>query len=251
MVDEEIFASLRSEAAAEQVAAFLKRLQKQKPANRMQCIESYCKAIFSTKVMEERLQLYSETTAYLQAACYSLLFFLFLLAPGVIRFLGFSRSWLALLLYLLLCMLAILWMFRRAHRRIYPNRTAWPVQQITTLALSPFAAVRANDLLVADLLSEFHPVAVAWKLLPEQDFLAFAGAELRVAQFLHHDEFLGKLIRGFLAEKGHDPEILLRAPARENSSSQAYCPVCLTQYVTNAGTCQDCDNTPLLKFPDA
>jgi hypothetical protein len=157
--------------------------------------------------------------------------------------------WFALLLYLILSSVSILWFLRAAYRRIYPQRKSWPRLQLMTIALSPFAAIRTNDFLAAELLSEFHPVAVADRLLVKQDFLQFAGSELRKARFLHCDEFLARFLEAFLVQKRFDPEFLLQAPSRESPSSPTYCPVCLTEYVIDSGVCQHCDGTPLVAFP--
>src|SRR5262249_16916265 len=151
-------------------------------------------------------------------------------------FLGLSRIWFALLLYLVLSCGAIVWLFVLAYRRTYPQKKRWPLQHMTTIGFSPFAAIRANDLLVADLAEDVHPVAVGRRLLAEEEFRSLAGEEIRQAQFLHNDEFLLKFLHEFLAQHGVDRESLLAPPRKEDNASQSYCPVCLTQYVVAAGT---------------
>jgi hypothetical protein len=248
IVDDQVFLCLRSESAAQQIAALLRDLQNTARANRMPLLERHFKEMFALKVIDERLEKYSQSTEYLQTACFSLLFFMLFLGPATASILGLRRVWPALLLYLVLSSASILWLFRRAYRQLYPWEKGWPLQHMLTIAVSPFAAIRANDLLVAELLSEFHPVAVAWRVLSELEFSQFGSAELRKVRFLHSDEFLAKSLRDFFVENGLDPEFLLRAPSRERPSSLAYCPVCLTQYVIASGVCQDCDGTPLAAF---
>jgi hypothetical protein len=248
VVDDEAFLSLRSTVAAEQVAQFLSRVQRAPGAERAFLFERYFKSRFDTKAIANRLERYSRSTAYLPSACFALFFFVFLIGPVAIFFLGLHRVWLALLLYILFTVASILWLFLRAYRNLHPQSKAWPLQHMVTITLSPFAAIRANDLLAAELLSEFHPLAVGQCILPKPDFLAFAGTVLRKAEFLDRDVFMVGLIRAFLANNHVRPESLLEPPPRDDARSQSYCPVCRTQYVIAAGVCQDCDDTTLLPF---
>jgi len=132
-----------------------------------------------------------------------------------------------------------------AYRLNYPQKKRWPLQRMPTIGFSPFAAIRANDLLVADLAErqqqreEVHPLAVGRRLPPEEEFRSLAGQELRKAQFLHRDGFLLKFLHEFLTQNGIDPESLLAPPRKEDNLSQSYCPVCLTQYVVSAGRGKD------------
>ena len=247
-VDDAKFASLRSETAAEALAAFLNELQHTRGQDKLGALEKYFRQRFNLKMLSERLEKYESSSAYLQSACFSLFFFVLFLAPAALFFLGLYRTLIALLLYLVLSCGAIVWLFVAAYRRVYPQKTSWPLQQMTTIAFSPFAAIRANDLLVAGLAEEFHPVAVARQLLPEEEFRSFAGEELRKAQFLHSDEFLIRSFNEFLRQNGVHPESLLAPPRKQDNASQSYCPVCLTQYVIGDGNCKDCNDTPLVRF---
>lgn len=247
-VDDAEFAALRSETAAEALAEFLSNLQQARSEDRLETLEKYFRQRFSSKMLDERLERYAKSSAYLQSACFSLFFFVLLLAPVAVFFLGLYRTWFALLLYLALDCGAIVWLFVAAYRRTYPQKKPWPLQQMTTIAFSPFAAIRANDLLVAELAAEFHPVAVGRRLLPEEEYRSLASEELRKAQFLHGDEFLLRFLNEFLAQNGVDPKSLLAPPRKEDNASLSYCPVCLTQYVVANGTCKDCNETPLVHF---
>jgi hypothetical protein len=247
-VDDAKFLSLRSETAAQALAEFLGKLEQTRPEDRLGALEKHFGQRFNLEKLDERLERYAKSAAYLETACFSLFFFVLLLAPAAVFFLGLSRTWFALLLYLVLSSAAIVWLFVAAYRRTYPERRRWPLQHMATLGFSPFAGIRANDLLVADLAAEFHPVAVAQRLLPEEEFRSFARGELRKARFLHSDEFLLRFFFGFLPRHGVDPDSLLAPPPKKDRVSQSYCPVCLTEYVIAEGTCQDCNGTPLVHF---
>ena len=247
-VDDEKFVSLSSETAAQATAEFLDKLQQTRSENRLEALEKHFHQRFDPNALDERLETYAKSSVYLQSACFALFFFIFLLAPVAVLILGLHRTWFALLLYFVLSAVAIVWLFVAACRRIYPRKTRWPMQNMTTIAFSPFAAIRANDLLVADLVAGFHPLAVARRLLPEADFRQFASDELRKSKFLYCDEFLLRFLNEFLTENRVDPDSLLAPPKKEDAASQAYCPVCLTQYVVAEGACKDCNDSSLVRF---
>jgi len=247
-VDGETFLSLRSERAAQATAEFLNELQRTAAKDRLAALERSFREAFRAPALDERLERYAKDAAYLQSACLALFFFAFLLAPAAVFVLGLGRTWFAVLLYLAFSCVAIAWLFLRAYRRIYPQGRRWPTQNMATIGFSPFAAMRANDLLVADLLVGFHPVAVGHSLQSEGDFRLLAGAELRRAQFHDRDEFLVGFLAQFLKQNGVSAEALLAPPRREDSASRTYCPVCLTQYVVAEGSCKDCGNIPLSRL---
>ena len=247
-VDDCKFLSLRSEAIAQTTAELLNQLQKTAGEGKLAVLEKHLQARFGLKALDERLEKYATNSAYLQSACFALFFFVFLWGPAAVFFLGLHRTWFALLLYLILSCAGITWFFVGAYRRIFPQKKGWPLQHMTTIALSPFAAIRANDLLVAELLAELHPVAVARRLLDAREFRRFAEGELRKARFLHDDEFLAGVLEEFLRQNGVEPESLLGSPRRENETARTYCPVCLTQYVVAKGNCQDCEGAELVRL---
>ncbi len=119
------------------------------------------------------------------------------------------------------------------------------------IALSPFAAIRANDPLAANLLTGFHPVAAARSILPEEKFLEFAGLELRKMNYLSPDEAVLQFLTEFLAREKVDIGVLLAPPVMESERSRSFCPVCLTQYVIDTGVCQDCGKIALKPFSES
>jgi hypothetical protein len=248
LIDGQPWLSLRSEMIAKNVATVLAKLQKSPQRKRSSVLEGELRKMFSVDSVKDRLQQYSRSADSLHAACFSLFLFLFYLAPLLIYFLGLRHLWIGLLLYLMFSSCLILWLFRRSYRELYPAASGGHWQQMLTVALSPFAAIRANDALLTNLLSGFHPLAVASFILPETEFLEFAGVELRKAKFLSGDATLLQVLTEFLARQKVDVESLLGPPHPENLHSLSFCPVCLTQYVIDAGVCKDCDNVPLHAF---
>ncbi len=244
-----LVAKLHSEGVAARLAAFLEKLRSTPPPKRRALIDRELERMLALDEIRRRLKLLADSTVYLDSLCTSLFLFLFLLAPVAVYKLGLARIFLGLLPALLFFCLATLWAFHRARRRLYPKRRDLGSQHFFTIALSPFAAIRAIDHLTAGLLEDFHPIAVALALLPKKDFLKFAEAELRRAKFITRDTIWEESIRGFLTAQGFDPQSLLRAPASEDNRSRTYCPACLTQYVFEQGACMDCGGIPLEPLP--
>ena len=250
LIDGQPLLSLRSEMIAKNITTLLVKVQDSPQWKRSSILDAELNKMFSLESIEHRLQQYSDSAASLHAACFSLFLFLFFLGPLLIYFLGLRHLWLGLFLYLVLSSCLILWLFRRSYRELYPVASGGYWQQMFTIALSPFAAIRANDALLTNLLSRFHPLAVTRRILPETEFLKFAGAELRKAKFLSADANLLQFLTEFLARQKVDIKSLLDPPHPENPRSLSFCPVCLTQYVIDAGVCQDCDNVALCAFAE-
>lgn len=240
-----LVASLHSEIRASRLAAFLEKLQSASPPKRRTLIDRELQQMFNLKSLRERLESFAQCTVYLDSLCLCLFLFLFLLAPAAVYKLGLQFLWPELLVILILFSSLTLWAFRRARRRLHPRGKGEDFQHLFTLALSPFAAIRAIDHLAGDLLEDFHPVAVAFALLAEKDFLKFAERELRRAKFIARDLILEKSITGFLSAQKFDSQRLLKPPLAEDGRSRTYCPACLTQYVLEGGTCLDCGEVPL------
>lgn len=249
LVDDSPVATFHSEHIAAHLATFLDKLQSASPRKRSAFLDRELRKMFALDKLRERLQLLSRRTVLLNSLCFSLFLFLFLLAPATIYMFGLRRLWPGLLLALVLFSLLILWTFRRARRRLYPQGKNDDLQHLLTIALSPFAAIRALDPLAADLLEDFHPVAVACALLPEKHFLQFAEKELRRIKFITHDAILERAITAFLSGQKFDPQSLLQPPAPADGRSRTYCPACLTQYVIEEGVCDDCGGAALLPLP--
>ncbi|HKF24400.1 MAG TPA: hypothetical protein VKB24_00450, partial [Candidatus Acidoferrum sp.] len=202
VVDGEQFASLRSESAAEAMTAFLETLQNTTRESRLEVLENHFRQRFDLEALDQRLERYRQGAAYLHTACFSLFFFVLLLAPAAVFFLGLNRTWFALLLYLVFAGAAVVCLYVAAYRKIYPREKRWPLLHMTTIGFSPFSAIRANDLLVAELAAEFHPLAVGQRLLQKEEFLSLAAGELRRARFLDRDEFLVRFLSEFLEQNG-------------------------------------------------
>jgi len=245
----------RSEAYASFLAGLLDRVRKRSPEDRDRAFEREFEKMFDTKRVTLRLEEFHAHTVFLRTACVLLFVFLFLIAPVLVRLRGLERIWPVLLAYLIWSLAWIGWSFLRAHRALYPEQKEGRWQQVMVLALSPFSAIRANDVLLRDLFCVFHPLAVGCVLLSNEESRVQAEQYLRQSLFrmdanlTSSDAAMRRALESFLAKTGMPREELLRSPRRESHNCRTYCPLCLAQFVLAEGECPDCGEVQLRKFP--
>jgi hypothetical protein len=244
-----------SEAYASVLAGILDHVRKRSAQDRDRAFEREFEKMFDTKKVAQRLEEYWAHTVFLRTACVLLFAFLFLIAPVLVRLRGLERVWPVLLAYLIWSLAWIGWSFLRAHRALYPEQKDGRWQQVMVLALSPFSAIRANDVLLRDLFCAFHPDAVGYVLLSKDEARVQAERNLRHSMFRMDWHFTSsdapmlRALQAFLMKVGMPPGDLLNAPQRESENCQTYCPLCLAQFVLAEGECPDCGDVQLKKFP--
>jgi hypothetical protein len=244
-----------SEAYASFLAGVLDRVRKRAPQDRDRAFEREFEKMFDTKKVALRLEEYQAHTTFLRTACVLLIVFLFLMAPILVRLRGLERIWPFLLAYLVWSLAWIGWSFLKAHRAVYPEQKEGRWQHVMVLALSPFSAIRANDVLLRDLFCAFHPLAVANVLLSKKEFRVEAERTLRHSLFrtdhdaTSSDAAMRRALEAFLAKAGMLPQELLCPPPQESENCWTYCPLCLAQFVLAEGECPDCGDVQLKAFP--
>ena len=245
LLDDKTIATLHSERSASRIATLLTRLQSTPASKRSSLVKIELRSTLRFDAIRKRLELFSQCTGLLNSLCLSLFLLVFVAAPFNIYLFGLHRVWLTLLVMLIVFSVAVLWAFRNASRRLNPEAPGVDVKHLVTIALSPLAAIRAADPIASDLLADFHPIAVACALLPPENFLAFAGRELRNVKFVLQDACLEECIMDFLRSQNADPQSLLASPDPLDASCRTYCPACLAQYRVEEGACRDCDGVSL------
>jgi hypothetical protein len=161
----------------------------------------------------------------------------------------------------------IAWLFRRAHRALFPDEKEARWTATLTIVLSPLVAIRANDIALRELFSLYHPLAVAQTLCSEKYFREMASRTLRELHFplpsavapgtpAHDAEdwnraALLRSVERFVADCGTPPKELLGPPARESPLCLSFCPRCCNQYRFADGTCPDCGGVQVRAFPAA
>ncbi len=253
---------LISNVAALHWADVLEKLAKQPEEKRAATIKRAIEGIFDTKVIAERVAAHREHSAMVRGHSNLLFVYLFLLAPGVVLWRGLESTWPLLLAALLLQMWLIAWLFRRAHRQLYPADAETRFAATVTIVLSPMAAMRAPDVLIQDLLSEFHPLAVARGVCSPAIFELLAARTLREAYYpLPAEESANApaaaewwkekwraVLSHFVEKNASNVGKILGAPPPEEGC-RSYCARCWSQYVVESGECADCGGLALRPLP--
>lgn len=172
--------------------------------------------------------------------------FLFIISPLVVWRFGVLATLLPLIAGIYAQAILISWRFAKAHKQLYPTRSADRLTPLLTMLLAAPSAVRAQDILGRPLLEEFHPLAVAKALCLDADFQTLAPQILRRAKFppgnaAPDDRFLSE-IESNLRISAAD---FVKPPAPTDPSHKRYCARCLQQFTADAKVCNDCVGRPL------
>jgi hypothetical protein len=114
----------------------------------------------------ERWQEFQRVNSRLRKLANLLFVYLFVLAPGLIWFLGFRRAGLCVAVGLLAQTFSIGWHFWPAHGALYPGGSEERFTPLLTVLPAPPTAIRAHDLLARRLLEGLHPLALAQVFTP-------------------------------------------------------------------------------------
>ncbi len=262
-----LLCKLPTAGMARHAAELLEKLRGKKENKRAVALEAGFARILDAEEIRARLNDWRARTALLRQICSILFVYLFLLVPVVVTFRGLLSTWPWLLGLLVAQMAVIAWLFRRAHRALFPEDKEARWTATLTILLSPPVAIRANDILLRELFSLRHPLAVAWILCSEKYFREMASRALRELHFplpsavtpgtpaLEAEDWnraaLLRSVERFVAASGTPPEALLGPPARESDLCLSYCPRCWNQYRFADGACPDCGGIEVHSFSDA
>lgn len=225
------------------VARFLEATRRLAPRARERAIERRLESALDVDEVARRAALFARASRKLRWACVVLFAHLFVVVPAVAWLAGLATWWLVLLGGLVAAQALVVALFVRAHRALYPEESRARRIEALLLSLSPPAAIRALDVLSRDLLTGFHPLAVATAWLPRAEFEAFAASVMR--DVLHPlpcvredpspaaraaaeawRERLRVALSGACARAGLDSKSWTGPPARADPDYAAYCPRC-------------------------
>ncbi len=249
-----------SASEARRIAALLVSLRKQ-TGSRAATIEKELKRQLDVKTAHERVNEFHAAARWPGLFANALFAVLLVVVPVYIWVGVRVIVWVNLLLTTLLLISAITFSFRSAHRRLYPDDKDARFSETLTVALSPFAAMRAKDTLARNLLASFDTLAVASVLLPPAAFERFAGQSYRnlrfplptsselspafLREFAKFQKTRDRHRAGFLKRHFGDVERFLRPPAPASRQSRSYCPRCHAQFHLESGSCSDCPGIEL------
>lgn len=256
------FLTTNSMRLTHHICRLLRRLRKMNMQERQKTIDNELERLFDTKAISRVLAHWQEEKRGLSLYCNLLFVFLFVVSPAVVQLLGLVAVWIPLLASLVILLVGILIEYWLVHVSVYPDSPRPSKVKLAVMALSPLAAIRAGDALSKELLSTFHPLAVAHVLCTAEDFRRWATGIVRDARFPiqppcpsdeEQHQAVEKFFRDRLCEKLNEfvgrtvgpPEEYLQAPIPESEDCLSYCPRCQVQYRISKGTCLECGALPL------
>jgi hypothetical protein len=194
--------------------------------------------------------------------CTILFLFLFVGVALLITFTGLLRVLIPIGFIMFALAIEIAIMFYRGHKTLHPDETQERLESVLKMILCPPIAIRANDLLSKNLLSQFSPIVVA-DLLPGTSAQPFVRSFLLDLQHPVKHEVVDSdsivIMKWAAAEQlkhsleyinrsGYPKaEILLARPDKSDEST-FYCPRCQCQFVGASDSCPDCPGVELLSF---
>jgi hypothetical protein len=246
---------------AQRLAALLRSLAADTPAERRREAESAVRASLSLKDAAAARDRVAQATSWLAVTSDVYLVNLLGFAPAAALSLGDELALRILAPALLALHAATLFCFGRAHAKLWPERRGERWQALFGVLIYPPGLLRAQQQLCTAALAGFHPAALAAALLPEREARDFLRAELLQAEARSEDPPAAELgfsldtlerdaLQALVAESGSSRAALLAAPERCDAHALAYCPACLCEYRRGDGECSDCE-LELAKFPEA
>lgn len=266
-VNGELLIKTASSGYAEYLAAQLRRLGKQSPAERPAAIKELVEHAFDTSKLKTRWEDFVQRSSAVRRLTNVLFVYLFVLVPVLFRFVAFDLLWVVLLVGLLALMTATALKFRLLHKSFYPAAEDERFTHFFTVLLAPATTLRACDMLSKPLLQEYHPLAIARVLCAEPQFRELARQVVREIRhpglpvcpsaepLARGTEAQGRAallsaVEKFLKQSGIELESLCQAPVAVDAMSLSYCPRCLAQFTTKAGLCSDCGGRELVSFAE-
>jgi len=163
---------------------------------------------------------------------------------------------------------AIAMLFRRGHKKFYPDAEDERFTHFLIIFLSPVTAIRACDALSRPLLEAYHPLALSNVFCPTERFEAMARSywreilcpalpicprEDRLA--LETERYWRAVLQDaagqFLKRSGIDTDALNQPPLPADDTCLSYCRRCLAQFTAREGICVDCGGLALAPFATA
>jgi hypothetical protein len=191
---------------------------------------------------------------------------LFVVAPLVVWCFGLLPALVFLVVALVALLVGTGRSFLRAHRTLYPAAGDERFRLGILLALAPFSAVRAPDVLARAALERFHPLVGAFALLPRPEALALARRVWRDLKFPLRPEFPSAdpaavaaarwfreqelaEVEGYLVREGVLLADLAAPLAPSEPENTQHCERCEAQFLPQATGCVECGGRALVPLP--
>ena len=255
-INDERFAKCATHIRPRTLAGVIAAMAKATASKREVMARTWIAKQFSTKEATALLQEAEVLIRPIRSLGLILFLFLFVLTPALGIIVGLMTLILPVAIVMVALAVEIAIVFRRAHKKLFPNESSERLESLVKMILCPPVAIRASDILTKNLLAGFSPIVLANVLAGsgEQEFVRSVILDLKHP--LGHelsDENAVKTITWTaneqlkVSERYVKPEELL-APAEREENSLSYCPRCRCQFVVTAVECPDCPGVQLVAF---
>jgi hypothetical protein len=224
-------------------AELLERLRDASVNRRDEMIQAWLYKAMNSQAASRRLRIFSGRSFRLRIIANLQFLFLFLVLPFVVEEFG-AGIFRYIIVILIAISVIIAIEFCTLHKRLLPREKEQRFKSAVTILLSPIAAIRACDAAARDLLIDYHPVAAAAALPTTQEFMDFAGEQLRLCRFGdylngQYQAMLQKQMERTFLRHRIEPKTLLY-PSQKQRECVVFCPRCLAQYTKARESCSDC-----------
>jgi len=264
-VNDRPFVRATSEASARWIADFIGQTKSIPHEKRAESLKTGFAEAFNTQELGRRLDEFSRNSRLLRSLCLIQFVLIFPVGPLLVSYFDWTRVWLELLLLVIAVNLGIAFATYWVHCAIRTKWTESPWIGIVAHLLNPVGSTRACDQLTRELLFEFHPVAIAHVVCPEESLQTLARSILcdlthpmlpvcpcedAAAKSIEAWYRLQRLdtLKQFLVNIGLDPTQITRPAPKSDAGVQSYCPRCLQNYEQAEGICSTCGGISLVQF---
>lgn len=264
LINGKLFVKCVSERAASYLTNLIQHISHQPLAAREEIIFQAIRESLDIKKIEQIIKRFRTTSGKLRIYCNVLWFYLFLVCPFLVWYLGFLRVFFPLIPGIILLQYLILSRFHYLYQDLDPGGLQERGTHLLKMSLCPPIAMRAVDIISRDLLDLFHPMAIVTFLCPEktaQDFIRKVISDLRYPLrpdfskelYAVSDWFREVFIRifeEFLVTREISIDLIMRRNFSPADKHGSYCPRCYSEYTVSSGQCLDCGGVILLQFSE-
>jgi hypothetical protein len=255
-INDERFATCATAKQARALAEVIAAIAKAPASKREAMAHAWIAKQFSTKDANARLKEAQELIEPIQSLGLILFLILFVLTPALGSIVGLMTLILPVAIVMVALAVEIAILFRRVHRKLYPNESSERLESMVKMILCPPVALRAADVLTKNLLAEFSPLVLANLLTGsgEKEFVRSFVLDLKYP--LKHELSDQSAVETVtwaaseqlkLCERDLKTKELL-APTQREENSVSYCPRCRCQFVVAVVECPDCPGVQLVAF---
>lgn len=260
-INNSLFVKCASHVQASCIVSIIKKISSSSENKREELIKAFLKQRQDTTNAENVFNEIESHNFNLRFFCSILFLFLFVLSPILVIRFSLTLVILPVIAITFIIGIYISIKFYKTHKILYPNEKETRITNLIKMILCPPVAIRANDIITSQALSNFSSILIAKILLKKEDFLLFAQHWLLDLKYptrhecedgfamdiiAWHNSTLFNVSYECLDGMSKSEIALSLKPELLEKQSNSYCPRCLEQFQINSGGCCNCDGVELV-----